>query len=88
MRGAERLPGETEPGRPQDSLCFFEGLLLIDQDCLVVRLIRIMTERLEWNSRASEAAAPANRIGLMIPAECECQRQVRLGAPLVLTIES
>ena len=88
MRNSERLPCETEPRRPYNAVGIRESLFLIDQDRLIVRLIRVMADGIKWPGRPGEATRFTNRIGLVIGAQGERKRQVRASVPLLLAIEA
>ena len=88
MGDAQRLPCKTEPRRPYDAVCVREGLLLISQYPTSVGLIWIMAEGIQWSRKPSKAAIFTNRIGLVIGAQSQSQRQVGTGVPLLLAVKS
>ncbi len=87
VRNAARLPGKTEPRRPYDAVRIHESLFMVDQNCFVVRHIRVMVDRAEWSGKPGEATSITNRIGLVIRAQSERDRQVGTRMPLILAVE-
>lgn len=71
---AERLPGKTEPRRPDEAVRVRESLFLMSQYPTIVRLARVMADGIEWPSKSAEATIFTNWIGLVIGAHSPRQR--------------
>src|SRR4029077_10357250 len=74
--------------RPQNSVVFEKCMLLVGRDHLIVRLIRIMTDRFKRSLQSSKTASLTYGIGIMLNSKAECQRQPRLQPPFIFSVNS
>ena len=65
VRDAKRLPRKTESWRPQNVADLFVGLLLIDQNGLIIRLVRIVADGGKGPGKSCKTTLVTNGIGLM-----------------------
>src|ERR1700730_4009466 len=64
-RYAQGLTGKAKSRRPQQAVNNFQSLFLVGQDRLMVRLIGVVTSRLNWTGQPGEAPVLARGIGIM-----------------------
>src|SRR5271169_6241820 len=88
MGDAQRLPGKTESRRPQNGVRTLKSLSLIDQDCLIVWLIGVVTDRVKRTGQASKATAFAHGIGIMLSAESQSECKVGPQVPFILAVNA